>query len=161
MSKMFIARITAIQIISIIGALGVVISLLLLLRLTRHGLWIRAVANDPELAECSGINSNYVRSTAFAVGAGLAAISGIFAGLDLPLTPTMGLQPLMLCFVAVVIGEPFGLLGVAVASLVLGLARSYGAWFVGTEWQDATVFVLLIVALFIGKARLLGNAVIK
>jgi len=155
------ARITAIQIVSIIGALGVVISLLLLLRLTRTGLWIRAVADDPELAECSGIHFNYVRSMAFAVGTGLAAVSGILAGLDVPLTPAMGLHPLMLCFVAVVIGEPFGLVGVAVASFVLGLARSYGAWFVGTEWQDATVFVLFIVALLIGKVRLFSNAAKK
>jgi len=147
------ARITAIQVATIITAVFAAGILVLGLRRSRAGLWLRAVADDEELAACSGIPYGYVRTVSFAVGSALAAISGVLSGLDVPLNPTMGLQPLMLCVVAAVLAAPYGMVGIVGAAVVLGLARSYGAWVVGTEWQDATVFVLFLVALLSGNAR--------
>lgn len=151
------ARVTGVQIASMVTAACATGILLLGLKVSRIGLSFRAVADDPELAACSGIPSEYVRTVAFAVASGFAAVGGVLSGLDVPLTPTMGLQPLMLGVVAAVLGAPFGVRGIAVAALALGLARSCGAWVIGTQWQDATVFVLFLLVLLLGRTRLVDS----
>ena len=65
---------------------------------------MRAVANDPWLANATGIESDRVILFTFAIGSALAGFAGILISLDIDMTPTMGLNALMMGVVAVIVG---------------------------------------------------------
>ncbi len=57
---------------------------------------MRAVASDSELAKLSGIKSDRIILIAFAIGSALAGIAGILVALDVDMTPTMGMNMLLM-----------------------------------------------------------------
>lgn len=141
------ARITPIQIITICLSVLLVIVVSLFLKKTKIGSSMRAVANDPELADVSGIDSDCVILWAFAIGSGVAGLAGILVALDVDMTPTMGMHALMMGVVAVIIGGVNSIPRIALGALLLATAQHLGAWFIGSEWQDAIAFVILLLFL--------------
>ncbi|MCL5019706.1 MAG: branched-chain amino acid ABC transporter permease [Patescibacteria group bacterium] len=102
--EIFGARITPIQIVIICTSIILVIAVAIFLQRTKIGKAMRAVANDPELANISGIDSDRVILWTFAIGSALAGIAGILVALDVDMTPTMGMNALMMGVVAMIIG---------------------------------------------------------
>ena len=98
------ARITPVQITIIVVSLLLLVSCFLFLKYTKIGRAMRAVANDSELARVAGIESDKVILLTFALGSALAGIAGILVALDVDITPTMGMNALMMGVVAVIIG---------------------------------------------------------
>jgi branched-chain amino acid transport system permease protein len=153
------ARITPVQITIIIVSLLLVVSCFLFLKYTKTGQAMRAVANDPKLARVSGIESDRVIFSAFALGSALAGIAGILVALDVDMTPTMGMNALLLGVVAVIIGGVGSIPGIAMGALFLGMAQHLGAWNVGSQWQDAIAFVILLILLLFRPQGFLGKKV--
>ena len=120
---------------------------------------MRAVANDPELANVSGINSNAVILWAFAIGSGLAGVAGVLIALDVDMTPTMGMNALMMGVVVVIIGGVNNIPGIALGALLLATAQHLGAWFIGSQWQDAIAFIILVVFLLFKPEGFFGKKV--
>jgi branched-subunit amino acid ABC-type transport system permease component len=139
----FGAQIAPIQLATIFLSLALLLTLTLLLRKTRIGRNIRAVASDAVLADLSGIDSNRIILIVMGLGSLLAAAAGILVALDVDMTPTMGMQPLMLAVVATIVGGIRNLWGVALASLLLASAQQLTAWQIGAQWQECTAFVIL------------------
>ena len=84
---------------------AVMIALLfILLRYTRAGIRIRAGTLDLETVSALRINVRALRSLNFAVGIFLAGLSGVLAGGQLGLEPTMGAGLLMPSFIAIIVG---------------------------------------------------------
>ncbi len=152
-------RITPIQIITICVSLILVIALSIFLKKTRIGSGMRAVANDPVLANVSGINSNAVILWAFVIGSTLAGLAGILVALDVDMTPTMGMHALMMGVVVVIIGGVNSIPGVALGALLLAMAQHFGVWFIGSQWQDTIAFVILILFLLFRPEGFLGKKV--
>lgn len=159
--NVFGARITPIQIGIILTSVVLVVGVAVLLRKTKFGKAIRAVANDPELASLSGIESRRVILWTFALGSALAGVAGILVALDVDMTPTMGMNALMMGVVAVVIGGVGSVSGVAMGALLLGLAQHLGVWKISSQWQDAIAFVILFLFLMIRPEGFLGKKVKK
>ncbi len=153
------ARITPIQIITICVSVVLVIALSIFMKRTKIGKSMRAVANDPELASISGIASGRIILWAFAIGSGLAGLAGILVALDVDMTPTMGMHALMMGVVAVIIGGVGSFPGIALAALLLATAQHLGVWFIGSQWQDAIAFIILIVFLLFKPEGFLGKRV--
>jgi branched-chain amino acid transport system permease protein len=153
------ARITPVQIW--IGTIGPTLTLLftILLQRTKLGLTIRAVANNPELANIAGIDSEKVILNTFALGSALAAVAGILVALDLDMTPTMGMNALMMAAVAVIIGGVGSIPGVVLGSILLSLTQNLGTILVGGQWQDAIAFALLTVFLLFRPQGFLGKPI--
>jgi branched-chain amino acid transport system permease protein len=155
------ARITPIQ-ITIIGlSLLLLVSCFLFLKHTKIGRAMRAVANDPELARVAGIKSDKVILLTFALGSALAGIAGILVSLDVDMTPTMGMNALMMGVVAVIIGGAGSIPGVALGALLLGMAQHLGIWKISSQWQDAIAFVILLIFLLFRPQGFLGKKVKK
>jgi len=157
----FGARITPIQIVIICTSIVLVVLVALWLKKSKMGKAMRAVANDAELAEISGIDSHNVILWTFAIGSGLAGVAGILVALDVDMTPTMGMNVLMMGVVAVIIGGVGSIPGVALGALLLGLAQHLGVWKISSQWQDAIAFIILFVFLLVRPQGFLGRKVKK
>lgn len=155
--NVFGARITPAQILIICAGIILVILTAILLKKYRMGKASRAVANDMELANISGINSNNVILWSFAIGSALAGMAGILFSLDLNMNPTMGMRPLMMGVVAVIIGGLRSIPGVALGALLLSISKHLGVWVLGSQWEDAITFVILIIFLLIKPEGFMGQ----
>lgn len=157
--KVLGARITSVQSISILSSLTLVGVLSLFLNKTKIGISIKATANDPDLASVSGISPKKVFACVFCIGSALAGVAGLLVAFDVDMTPTMGMNPLMLGVVAVIIGGTNSIPGIALGALLLAVAQHLGAWYVGSEFQDGIVFVILILFLLFRPEGFFGKKV--
>ncbi|CAN5197197.1 branched-chain amino acid ABC transporter permease [soil metagenome] len=148
--ELFGAYITSIQIVTILVSTILFISVNLFLRFSVIGKSIRAVANNSELADIYGINSNKIILIAFGIGSALAAIAGILSAMDTNMTPTFGFNLLLYGVVAMIIGGVGSTKGLVFGSLLIATAQNLAAYYIDTKWMDAITYIILILFL-IGK----------
>lgn len=149
--------ITPVQGAIVITSLIFMVGLYLLLTHTKLGKAIRAVADGVGLAEVSGINSNLVISSVFAIGSALAAASGALIGMDTNLQPTMGFIITVKAFAAVVLGGLGNVWGAIVGAFLIGVAENLGVWFIPPVWKDSIAYGILILALFFRPTGIFGK----
>jgi len=159
--NIFGARITPVQIIIVVTSVVLLILVALYLHFSRTGKAMRAVANDPELANITGINSDKVILTSFAIGSALAGIAGILVSLDVDMTPTMGMNALMMGVVAMIVGGVGSIWGIVLGSLLLALAQNLGVWYISSQWQDAIAFAILLIFLLFKPEGFFGKKLKK
>src|SRR5437763_1507337 len=82
----------------------------------------------------------------FALGVALAAFAGMIAAPVSSVYPGMGTGVLIICFVVVVIGGIGSIWGALVASLLIGIADTFGKVLI-PEAAGVTVYVLMAVIL--------------
>jgi branched-chain amino acid transport system permease protein len=143
------ARITAIQLTTILVSASISLALWSWLKWARLGKYMRAVASDKELSRIVGINSEMVTTAAFMIGSAVTAVAAILNAYDTDLTPMMGFRAILMAVVASIIGGLGSIPGALFGGLLIGLTQSITAWWLPTQWQDALVFVVLIVFLLI------------
>lgn len=155
------ARITDVQIIIIVASIVFVALVAGFLALAKTGKAMRAVANNKELANISGINSDKIILISFALGSTLAGIAGILVALDVDVTPTMGMNALMMGVVAMIVGGVGSIWGIALGALLLALAQNLGVWYISSQWQDAIAFAILLIFLLFKPEGFFGKKVKK
>ena len=155
------AKLTDIQLVAIFSAIVVLLAKVFLIDKTRAGLSLRAVADNPDLARVSGIEFDTVMGSAFCLGSFVAGAAGVFQAIDVGMTPTMGLPMLLLGVVAVVLGGNGKTLGVAIASFLLAFFQQVAGWTLGTHWQEAAAFLLLLAFLLCRPQGILGKPLRK
>jgi branched-chain amino acid transport system permease protein len=133
-----------------------------LLYRTRVGLEMRAAAENFEMARLLGVRANRVIMVAFAISGALAAIAGVLIVMQTgQVSPTMGLTPVLVGFIAVVIGGFGRILGAVIGGLVLGvLSALLGTYLPDglVPFRDAIVFSLPVAILIVRPQGLLGAA---
>jgi neutral amino acid transport system permease protein len=138
-------------------ALVVLVAVSLALLMTRMGKAIRAVADNPSLAAASGINVDRVIRVVWAVGGGLAALSGVFLAMHETTHYLMGFQMLLLIFAAVIVGGMGTAFGALAGGLIVGLLVQVSTLWVPSEAKYVVALVLLIVMLLVRPQGLLGR----
>lgn len=138
-------------------ALVVLVAVALALVLTRLGKAIRAVADNPDLAAASGINVDRVIRVVWAVGTGLAALSGVFLAMHETTNYLMGFQMLLLIFAAVIVGGLGTAFGAIAGGLIVGLLIQVSTLWVPNEFKYVVALALLIVVLLVRPQGLLGR----
>ena len=114
--------ISTINVLTLVICLGLLALLTLFLRRTLLGISLRAAADDFTMARLLGIRANRVIAAAFAISGCLAGVVAlIWTGRVGSVTPSMGLTPVLIAFVATVIGGMESLLGAVVGGFLLGL----------------------------------------
>ncbi|EKU29305.1 branched-chain amino acid ABC transporter permease [Alcaligenes sp. DN25] len=136
--------------------LGLVLLLWLLLERTRWGLIIRAGAQDGTIIRILGIDISRVWLMAFALGSGLAALSGILAAPMRGVHPDMGSAILVDAFVVTVVGGMGSLSGAVLAGLLIGMVVSFVTLF-APEFQELSIYVLMTLMLLARPQGLLGR----
>ncbi|MCW2726241.1 MAG: branched-chain amino acid transporter permease [Frankiales bacterium] len=107
-------------------AIAVLSVLSLFLARSRTGIQIRAVADDREAAQMSGVNTRHIVGVAAAIAFATVALAGLAYGMTAQFAPYSGSALLLFAFEAVVIGGIGSLWGTLGGGLILGLAQSIG-----------------------------------
>ncbi len=129
-----------------------------LVQKTKLGKAMRAVSEDMGAARLMGINVNNTISFTFAVGSALAGIGSVlYCMAYTQITPTMGIMLGTKAFVAAVLGGIGSIPGAVIGGLIVGLAEVFVSAIGLSVWQDAVVFLLLIIVLVIKPTGLLGR----
>ncbi len=159
--NVFGAYITPVQIIIIVTSIILVLIVTVYLNRVKTGKAMKAVANDSELAKISGIKSDRIILIAFAIGSALAGIAGILVALDVDMTPTMGMNMLLMGVVAMIIGGVGSIRGIVLGSLLLATAQNLAVWFISSQWMDASAFLLLLIFLLLKPEGFMGKKIRK
>ena len=145
-------------IITIVVTAVSTIVLTILVQKTKLGKAMRAVSEDMGAARLMGINVNNTISFTFAVGSALAGIGAVLYSMAYSqATPTMGIMLGTKAFVAAVLGGIGSIPGAVIGGLLVGFAEVFVSAIGLSVWQDAVVFLLLIIVLVVRPTGILGR----
>lgn len=150
-------RVQADQLFILGLAFAFVLAVYLLLERTRMGKAMRATADNPELAQVRGINTEKVIAWTWILGGALAAAGGAMYGLSSQLRPEMGFWLLLPMFAAVImggIGNPYGALA---GALIIGMAHQLSSAFINPTYGPGVAFILMVITLLVRPQGLFGR----
>jgi len=151
------AIITPLQIVILLISIVLFIFLFIFMKKTKIGKAMRAVADNKDLAEVVGIESERVYSITFMIASMIAGIAGILIGLEQNLEPTMGSNLMIKGFTGAIVGGIGSVPGSILGSFLLGLAENFGIWFLPSGYKDAIAFVILFIFLLLKPDGILGR----
>ena len=124
--------------------------LLLIINKTWIGKALRAVSQDKQAATVVGVNPGIMNTLAFALGTGIAAMSGALLASNFSVTPDVGAVPAIRSYIIIVLGGMGSIPGSILGGLTIGLVESYGAGYFpdpSRALNYKTVYGLVIFAL--------------
>ncbi len=144
-------------VIFIVTALVLVLLYLFLSR-TKLGRAMRATSENREAAKLVGIDVERIDMLAFGIGSALAALAGgLWAVSGISFNYASGSLPAIKAFAVIIIGGLGSIPGAIVGGLLLGIAESFAAFFLGAAWKDAISFILLTLVLLLKPTGIFGG----
>jgi branched-chain amino acid transport system permease protein len=141
-------------------AITLMVGLVAFIRRTRWGRAMRATAEDRDAARLMGVDVDRVVSLTFVIGSALAGIGGVLAGMHTgQIHFAMGFLAGIKAFTAAVLGGIGNIAGAVLGAYCLGILETYGAFYLGGQWQDVFAFAILILVLVFRPSGLLGERV--
>ena len=119
---------------------------------------MRATSENPVLARVAGIDPARVARWTWILGAGLAAIAGLFVGLTVQVRPHMGADLLLPLFAAAILGGIGSVSGALLGGLIVGIAEALAVPLIGAGYRAAVSFLILLAVLLVRPRGLLGSA---
>jgi len=117
------------------------------LKRSKFGVWIRATTQDRVMAQAMGIPVPWVYTGVFAIGAAMAAASGVLFAPMAGVSHTMGLDWVLKAFIVVVVGGMGSLGGSIAAAIFISLLEAYASIWVSPAQAVIVSFVVLILTL--------------
>lgn len=131
-----------------------VLALHLMLSRSRIGRAMRAVSDEPDLARVTGISTERVILVTWLVGGALAAVAGVFLGMDSKINSYMGWDMLLPIFAAAILGGIGSPMGAAAGGLVLGLIEELSTYnwigenpLVPPDYKLGLAFAIMVILL--------------
>ncbi|QUX30755.1 branched-chain amino acid ABC transporter permease [Nocardiopsis akebiae] len=138
-------------------AIVVLVGVACLLQFTRIGKAMRAVSDNRDLAESSGIDVDRVTLYVWGLGGGLAALGGVLYGLNQVVEYEMGFRLLLMMFAAVILGGLGTAYGAMVGGLAVGLVAMLSTLWFPSQLMQAWALALMILMLLVRPQGLLGR----
>ncbi|MCS6772240.1 MAG: branched-chain amino acid ABC transporter permease [Kiritimatiellae bacterium] len=154
------------SILVIVVTMAMLLGLDHLVRRTRLGRAIRAVAQDAQTASLMGIDPDRIIAKTFLIGGALGGAAGVLFGLLYSqINPFIGFVPGVKAFTAAVLGGIGNIYGAMLGGLVLGVLETMGATYLlfitqgamGNEYKDVFTFLILVLLLLFRPQGLLGK----
>jgi len=130
-------------------AVVAVIALHVLLQKTEVGRQMRAVADNPELAQVAGVDVQRVIGWTWVVAGGLTALGGAMYGLITAVRPNMGWFLLLPMFTTVILGGIGNPYGAIVGALVVGVAQEMSTYWLPSEYKLGVALAVMILVLLV------------
>jgi branched-chain amino acid transport system permease protein/neutral amino acid transport system permease protein len=137
------------QAIILVCTVVLVVALHLFLQRSKVGKAMRAMADNPDLARISGIDTEKIILWTWGLGALLAAAAGVFLGLDTRLLPDMGWFILLPVFAAAIlggIGKPYGAIA---GGFIIGIAQELSTLVIDPSYKAAVAFAIMVIVLIV------------
>ncbi|CAN5241083.1 branched-chain amino acid ABC transporter permease [soil metagenome] len=151
-------RIGETELIVVVVGIVVLVAVGLMLRFTTLGKQMRALSDNLDLAETSGIDTGRVITYTWLLAGGLAGLAGaLIAGIT-SVKPELGFELLLPIFAVVVLGGIGNAFGALSAGIILGLVIEWSTLIIDARWKLAIGFVILIVVLVIRPQGIFGKA---
>jgi branched-chain amino acid transport system permease protein len=157
-------RITVHDIAIVLSAIILVAGVHVLLQHTDLGRMMRATADNPTLAQASGIRIRRIELWTWILGAGLAGAGGAFLGLFNQLRPRMGFNVLLVIFAAVILGGIGSVYGAMLGGFLIGMVveltpilTSVGIP-IGGEYARALAFLIMVAVLLFRPQGIAGES---
>jgi len=139
----------------------VLVSVGLMLQRTAIGQAMRAVADNRDLAESSGVDVKRVILSVWVLGAGLAALGGAMLGVSDDVSWDMGFQMLLLVFAGVILGGLGTAYGAMVGGLLIGIVTQMSTLVFPPEMKVLWALVILVLVLLVKPEGVLGRVQLK
>lgn len=138
-------------------AIVVLVGVASMLQFSRIGKAMRAVSDNRDLAESSGIDVNRVTLYVWGLGGSLSALGGVFLGLNQAVYWQMGFHLLLLMFAAVILGGLGTAYGAMVGGLAIGLVAQLSTLWFSPQLQNAWALAIMVIVLLVRPQGILGR----
>ena len=145
------------QVFTLIAALLIMFILHLVLSRTTFGYSLRAVAENPTLAQVSGINLSRMIVLIWLIGGGLAAAAGVFYGLTNQISPVLGRDLVLPIFAATIVGGIGSIYGAVLGGFLVGLASNLALVILPSGYSPAVPFLIILAVLILRPHGLFGE----
>lgn len=149
-----VIRVPALHLKAIAITAVIALALHFFLTRTKTGRSMRAVSDDPELAAVSGLDVEQVVRATWIIGASLAAVGGVLAGMDTDVHSNLGWNLLLPMFAAALLGGIGKPMGALAGGLIIGLVEELSTYpWIGDEplvspsYKTAMAFVVMVAIL--------------
>jgi len=140
--------------------IAMMVGLNLILKKTRWGKAMRAVAQNKTMASLAGINVNRVISHTFFLAGALGGAAGVMTGAFYnKIEPTMGYIAGVKAFAAAVLGGIGSVPGAMLGGVVLGVAEAFGAGYLSSLYRDGISYGVMIIVIILIPAGLFGKVI--
>ncbi|WP_299402008.1 branched-chain amino acid ABC transporter permease [uncultured Roseobacter sp.] len=146
------------QVFVLVAALLLMLILHLILSRTTFGYALRAVAENPSLAQVNGVNLARTIMAVWLIGGGLAAVAGVFYGLSHQIIPVMGRDLVLPIFAATIVGGIGSVYGAVLGGFIVGIAGNLALVILPSGYTPSVPFLLILVVLLIRPHGLFGEA---
>jgi branched-chain amino acid transport system permease protein/neutral amino acid transport system permease protein len=125
---------------------------------TRLGKAMRAMADNPELALVSGINTDRIIIWTWVIGGGLVGIAGVMLALQAQLKPELGFILLLPLFASTILGGIGSPQGAFAGAMIVGITEEVAVTlgFLSPGYKFSVAFVILILILLLRPQGLFG-----
>jgi branched-subunit amino acid ABC-type transport system permease component len=146
------------QLIVMAIAVGLMVAVHAMLKVTRLGKSMRAMSDNTTLAMTSGIDTKRITTITWFLSGSLAGAAGTVLGIsEGNLTPASGELFLFVIFAAVIVGGVGSIYGAMAGAVLIGLATEISAAFINPSYKLDIAFVILIVTLLIRPSGLIAR----
>jgi branched-chain amino acid transport system permease protein len=151
-----------IRLVVIAAAFAMMAGLWILVKRTKLGKAMQAVAYDREAASMMGIDVDRVIVMTFFIGSALAGAAGVLVGLVFgQINHFMGFNYGLKGFTAAVVGGIGSIPGAMFGGLLIGLAEAFAAGYISNTFKDLIVFSILIAVMILRPSGLFGKATVS
>ena len=145
------------QVDNLILAVALMAAVFLALRYTRVGKAMRAVADNPTLAELKGIDPVMVGRLTVFFGMGLVGAGGMLLGVGTSIDPLTGFRFILPIFAAAVVGGLGSIPGAVLGAMVVGLGEELSLIVLSPSYRSAVGFLAIVIVLTFRPRGLLGE----
>ena len=124
---------------------------------TTFGYSLRAVGENPELAQVNGINLERTIISVWIIGGGLAAVAGVFYGLTNQINPMIGRDLVLPVFAATIVGGIGSVYGALLGGIIVGLASNLALSILPSGYSPSVPFIIILAVLLIRPNGLFGE----
>src|SRR5437660_1069076 len=152
--------------VTLLVAVGLILFLHFMLKLTTLGKAMRACADNLILARASGINTRNVILWTWIISGAFAAVAGVLLAIIVNVFPLLGFFVLLYIFAAVIIGGIGSPYGAMIGGLIIGIVQKlsnvvFGALqgrFLegGAEYEPVGAFLVMIIVLLFLPEGIMG-----
>ncbi len=145
-----------VKIVAFALALALGACLVLFLKTTRLGQAIRATSQNARAARIMGIDTDRVYATTSGLNAAICGAAGALVAMTWVIHPYLGITYTVRSFMIVILAGLGNLASVVAVGLGLGVAENFAGFILGTEFQSAFLFSLLV-AVLVGRSLILSR----